>query len=304
MLFSDCIIKQKVKYVVMKKKFAILISLFILMLPVFSVCACTWSGANEQNNLVNVIWQTDENDYGIELTFTVLDQNSARYGTLKYEDKEYDIHMGWAKGKVNIDHIGYYGNIVGYANEGNAFEITGNYTIIEKNVVGIKFNNVYGDLEELKSLKDKIITVRASDIDKDEYDVSVINNVMWQSNNLNWKIYTYYGMRRFSVGTYGTGEGKTEVAVFWLADNTFKVYKLKERTPLPSGISHYIDISRIDGNAFMVGTYTNDSKQLHLTYTIEEETQPRISILYCQEIDGSQNNANWYPSSPEAAPLL
>lgn len=287
----------------MKMKY-ILISLFILILPIFSVCACTVPGANSQDELENVIWQTDENEFGIELTFTAFSRHNERYGTFKYEDKEYDIHMGWAKGKVNIDHIGYYGNTIRYAEEGKEFEITGYYTIIKQSIVEIKFYDAYGDFEELKSLKDKKITVRAYDIDPDEYDVSAINDIMWQSKNTEWKIYTYYGMRRFSVGTYGTGEEKTEVAIFWFNDNTFKVYKLKEKTPLPSGISHYIDLDRIDGNAFMVGTYTNDSKQLQLTYTIEEEAQTRISILYCHEIDNWQDNANWFPSSPEAAPLL
>lgn len=286
----------------MKMKY-VLISIFILIVSFCSVCACTVPGANRQDELENVIWQTDENEYGIELTFTAYGRRNERYGTFKYEDKEYDIHMEWAKGRVHIYHIGYYGNTIRYAEEGKEFEITGYYTIIKQSVVEIKFYDAYGDFEELKTLKDKEITVRASDVDRNECDVSVINNIMWQSKNTEWKIYTYYGMRRFSVGSYGTGEEKTEVAVFWF-DDTFKVYKLKERTPLPSGVSHYIDINRIDGNAFIVGTYTNDSKQLHLTYTIEGETQPCISILYCQEIDNWQDNANWFPSSPEAAPLL
>lgn len=287
----------------MKIKF-MLISLFIFILPVFSICACTVPGANRQDELENVIWQTDENEYGIELTFTAFDRHNERYGTFKYEDKEYDIHMGWSKGRVNIDHVGYYGNTIVYNGDGEKFEITGYYEIIEKNVVEIKFYNAYGDIEELKSLKDKKITVRASEIDKDKYDVSDFSNVMWQSKDKAWKIYTYYNMRRFSVGTYGSGESKTEIAVFWLADNKFKVYKLKEKTPLPSGISQYVDITRIDGNAFIIGTYTSDSQQLHLTYNVEGETQSRTSILYCGEIDDFLNNSYWFPSSPDAAPLL
>lgn len=287
----------------MKMKY-ILISLFILILPVFSVCACTWPGANRQDELENVIWETDENEYGIELTFTAFKRHTERYGTFKYEDEEYDIHMGWAKGRVHIYHVGYYGNTIIGVNEGQEFEITGYYKIIKQNVVEIEFYNAYGDYEELKTLKDKKITVRASEIDSDEYDVGDFNCIMWQSKNTEWKIDTYGGMRRFSVGTYGTGDEKTEIAVFWLADKTFKVYKLKERMPITSGDGHYIDANRIDGDAFIVGTYTNDSKQLNLTYTVEGEVQSRVSILYCQEIDNWQDNANWFPCSPNAVPFL
>ena len=285
----------------MKKVKCILISIFILMLPVFSLGACTWFGINRQRDLVNVVWQTDENEYGIELTFTVFDHNGDEYGTFKYEDKEYDIKMGWADGRVDITHIGYYGNAIRYPSAGKEFDITGTYKIIEKNVVEISFYNAYGDYEELQSIKDKKITVRATDINSDEYDVSEISNVMWQSKNIEWKLYTFYEMRRFSVGTYGTGEEKADIAVFWLANNTFKAYKLKEGTP-PSSM-YYIDIDRIDGNAIIVGTYTNDSKQLHLTYTVVGESQLRFSILYCQKIDNYLADPYWYPSSPEAAPF-
>ena len=286
----------------MKTKY-ILICIFIIIVSVCSVCACTVPGGNRQDELENVIWQTDENEYGIELTFTAFGRHSERYGTFKYNDKEYDIHMDWWKGVVHIAHVGYYGNTIISDDEGREFEITGSYNIIKQSIVEIKFYDVYGDGEEFKSLKDKTITVRASSINRDEYGVGDINEITWQSENNEWKIYTYYGMRRFSVGVYETEAVKTEIAVFWFTDNTFKVYKFKESTPLPDDSSRYIDINRIEGNAFIVGTYTNDSKQLNLTYTVEGETQPRNSILYCQEIDDRQYDVNWYPSSPEAAPL-
>jgi len=286
----------------MKMKY-ILISIIMFILPVFSVCACTWPGSNRQNELEYVIWQTDENEYGIELTFTVFARDGSRYGTFKYENKEYDILMGWSRNKVHIIYIGYYGNYIGYGDGGNDLQITGYYEIMAKDVVEIRFYNVYGDYEELKSLKDKKITVRATAIARDECDVSVIDGIMWQTENNEWKIYTDYGRRRFSVGTYGTGDEKTDIAVFWFADNkTFKAYKLKERTPSDDTSGTYIDITRIDGNAYIVGTYTNDPAQLHLTYTVDGENQPEISILHCNRID-KPNEDRWYPSSPDAAPL-
>lgn len=281
----------------------ILISLIILILPVLSICSCTLPGANRQDELVDVLWETDENEYGIELTFTAFETHTARHGTIKYEDKEYDIHLGWSKGEVYIERIGYYGNVIGYDGGGARFEITGNYTIIEESLVEIKFNNVYGDFEELKSLKDKKITVRATNVNRDEYDVSVLNCFKWQSENAEWEIYTYYDMRNFCVGTYGFGEDKIEIAVFWLDGKTFKVYRLKEKDPVLSNTHHYFDIDRIDGDAIIVGTYTNDSKQLHLIYTVQGETQPRISVLYSQSISNTAYKL-WYPSSPDAAPLL
>ena len=209
--------------------------------------------------------------------------------------------MGWWGGKVNIDYIGYYGSSIRYFSPEKGFEITGTYKIIEKNVVEIEFYTTYGDFEELKSLKDKKITVRATDIDPDEYDVGDISEVMWQSKNTDWTLYTYYEMRRFSVGTFGAGEDKTEIAVFWLVNNTFRAYKLKEGTP-PDGVDAYIDIDRIDGDAFIVGTYTNDSKQLHLTYTVVGETQLRFAILYYTS-DRLPDVVQWYPSSPDVAPV-
>lgn len=285
---------MKIKYII--------ISLFILILPVFSVCACTWPGANSQDELVDVVWETDENEYGIELTFTAFETHTARHGTLKYEDKEYDIHLGWSKGEVSIERIGYYGNVIGYDGGGARFEISGTYDLIEESVVEITFYYVSGDFEELKSLKDKKITVRATNINRDEYDVSVLNCFKWQSENAEWEIYTYYDMRNFSVGTYGFGEDKIEIAVFWLDGKTFKVYRLKEEDPVLSNTHHYFDVDRIDGDAIIVGTYTNDSKQLHLIYTVQGETQPRISVLYSQSISNAAYKL-WYPSSPDAAPL-
>ena len=284
----------------MKKVGCVLLSMLVLILSVFSLCACTWLGIYKWPSLVNVVWRTDANEYGIDLTFTVLDHQGDNYGSFTYEDKVYDIKLGWSKRMVDIHHIGYYGNTIRSGFEGKEFAIDGRFTIVEKNVVEIEFVYVNGDFEELQSLVDKVITVRATEIDPDECDVGDISEVMWQSKNTEWKLYTYYSMRKFSVGTYGT-DNKTDIAVFWLANNTFKAYKLKEGNP-PDNASVYFDIERIDGDAFIVGTYTNDSKQLNLTYTIEGETQPRFSTLYCQAIDDySTMYPYWYPSSPDAA---
>lgn len=281
----------------MKRK-CILISLIILtlILSAFSLCACHWT--NRQRDMVNVVWQTDDNEYGIALTFTVLDHSGDNYGTFKYENKEYDIRMGWEHGKVFIYPIGYYGNNV-RSDDKKEIRLSGTYKIKEKGVVEITFYTVYVDFEEFKPLNDKKITVRATDIDPDESDVGDISEVMWQSKDSEWKIYTYFAMRRFSVGTYGVGENKTDVVVFWLNNNRFKAYKLKDGVP-PDGGGEYVDLSRIDGDAFIVGTYTNDSKQLHLTYTLEVETQLRFSILYCQKVDNYLMDIHWYPSSSDA----
>lgn len=152
----------------MKIKY-ILIALIIFLFSGLSLCACTMPGANRQNDLKNVVWQTDENEYGIDLSFTAFDRNGLLYGTLKYGDGEYDICMSWGKNRFSLHHIGYYGNNI-YPGEGEYFDITGYYTIKVKDgsVLDLEFRSVYSDneseysdIEVLETLQDKTITIYA-----------------------------------------------------------------------------------------------------------------------------------------------
>ena len=121
------------RYMIKKLLCFTLIILSFVILP-----ACTPSSLFRHLKFKNVIWQSEDNDYGIKLEYLVLQENSNHFGTIEFSDKKYDITVLWGYGGYDIYIVDFYGKIID-----NTLHFGGGYDITEDDKVILDFSVDY-----------------------------------------------------------------------------------------------------------------------------------------------------------------
>lgn len=204
----------------MRKLIKALISSVILCLGLFSIAGCSPHNINRQNDIKNVIWRSEDNDYGIALEFVVLQDNAHYYGSLAFEYGEKEVAFTWGNGGFDIRPVDYYGQVLEEAEYA-----CGGYDIKNDTCVELEF--LSDSLFDGK-LNDKKIIIMATEIDGNSYDASVRQEVCWETTDKSFSVYVFQGCRRFGTGTYTHGMKETQFVLYFLEDSQFIAYEIKD----------------------------------------------------------------------------
>ena len=91
-----------------KKIICLLISFSILIL--FS--ACVMPKNNKQTKVLDTKWQSEENDYGIDLNFTAFKEGGVLFGQISYKGKTEEIYIVWGNLRFVTQKVSFYGNTI------------------------------------------------------------------------------------------------------------------------------------------------------------------------------------------------
>lgn len=259
--------------------------IIFIMLPIIFVCVLltgchiTVPKMNRQTKVLDAKWQSEENDYGIDLNFTAFKEGGVLFGQISYNNKTENIVMSWGNLSVDIKKIDYYGNLL------NSEYIIGHYKIIKSSKIKITFSYDYIFNDELKN---KTITVSATPIDLSLYDVSTTTNVLYEREQKDITIYTFQNTRNFSYCTLVKDEVTTTFIIFWFKDEQKFFAKKLEDNVLSSEI-------------LFDGSYASDNQSL--TLNLNENTFITESNLTfsMRNIEYYEHPTQvWYPSQIES----
>lgn len=204
----------------------------LLTLPLacsFVLTACTLPDNNRQSKLENVVWRSEENTYGIGIELLALPYSHCPYGYIEYDGDRKEVFMDWSNNRFDMNLVDYYGKDLSHSG-GEYNYIHGSYNIIEDDKVELVFS-VSDDYLFAGELSGAKITVVAHRIEPADYgDVGLYHEVCWDSGDGAMALYTFQGMRHFSVGRYLDIDGASkDIVVYWLANERFIAYEIKER---------------------------------------------------------------------------
>jgi hypothetical protein len=228
---------------------------------------------NRQQDLKNVQWLSDDNDYGIDLEFLVLQENSYHYGAISYNDVDYEIELSWADSEFSIKKVTTYGKLV------DDTYISGDYIIFEDTIVvlDIKDDSMYDG-----ELAGKNVTVEAYDVSSSNYDATVRHDICWETSDRKVQLYTFSNMRKFCTGTYYSDNSKKDVVFYFLSRSTFIIYELE------SGVQNK--------NVFAKGTYWSQGTSMILNSTLTDTADTTTLYLTSRCINYWEVPATvWYP---------
>ena len=173
----------------------------------------------------NVVWRSEENSLGVVIELLALPYSHSPQGLIEYDGKTIDIVMNWSDSSFRIDPIDYYGKYISFKDYDNPQYILGQYEIIQDNKVTLKFSkdDLFGG-----ELINKKIVITANEIDPADYEIGLHQEVCWESAS-GLTLFTYQGMRRFSIGQYAAELSSKEIVLYWLDDKAFSAYELKDR---------------------------------------------------------------------------
>lgn len=203
-----------------RKLYFFLITAIFGILAISMLSACTPHRINRQNDIKNVIWRSEDNDYGMLLEFVVLQDNAHYYGWLAFEGVEREIAFTWGNGSFDIRPVDYYGRELGEAEYAGGGYYIKNDTCVELDFLS---DSLFGG-----KLNDKKIIITANEIDGNSYDASVRQEVCWETTDKSFSIYVFQGCRRFGVGTYTHGNVETQFVLYFLEDSQFIIYEIKD----------------------------------------------------------------------------
>lgn len=245
----------------------------ILVSVLMNGCTVSLKRWNTQNEKQYVVWQSEKNDDGIVLQFSVYRERSSHFGTVSFNNETYDIAMVWGDLSFNVSKINYYGKEYAYN------DFSGRYTIKADNTVELEITRdyIYGG-----ALCGKTIVVNAYDMEDTVHDVAVLHEVCWEAENDLLTLYTYQGMRNFSVGSYSDGSTQYNLVVYWLSEGSFEAYELSD------GVQQSYVV--------MYGKYICGKDTLELTYRTSDDGAERTLLLTAREILNQEYpNEIWYP---------
>lgn len=256
-----------------KKKIGLIFIFVILFVCMLMGCTVSLKRWNTQNEKQYVVWQSEKNDDGIVLQFSVYRERSSHFGTVSFNNKTYDIAMVWGDLSFNVSKINYYGKEYDYDDFSGTYSIKGGNTV----ELEIFADNMYGG-----ALCGKTIVVNAYDMEDTVHDVAVLHEVCWAAENDLLTLYTYQGMRNFSVGKYSDGATQYNLVVYWLPEGSFEAYKLSD------GVQQ--------SDVVMYGKYICGKDTLELTYRTSDDGAERTLLLTAREILNQEYpNEIWYP---------
>ena len=263
----------------------ILCILFVILLCAFTLTACTVSMPknNKQLELENVVWSSEDNSFDVEIELLGLPYSRAIYGYVKYGDEKKEILLSWSDLHFRIDFVDYYGKTLSFINNNTPQYSQGSYKIIRDNKVELWFSQDY--LFDGK-LYDKKIVIAANEINPADYSIGLHHGVCWESGGGNLTLYTHQQMRRFSVGQYKNGESSKDVVIYWLDDNTFSAYELKD------GVQEQEEL--------LSGKYDYDGQTLTLNFSKNAICQSDSIEMTAREINYWEHPQEmWYPNIEE-----
>lgn len=256
-----------------KKKIGLIFIFVILFVCMLMGCTVSLKRWNTQNEKQYVVWQSESNDDGIVLQFSVYRERSSHVGTVSFNNKTYDIAMVWGDLSFNVSKINYYGKEYDYDDFSGTYSIKGGNTV----ELEIFADNMYGG-----ALCGKTIVVNAYDMEDTVHDVAVLHEVCWEAQNDLLTLYTYQGMRNFSVGKYSDGATQYDLVVYWLSEGSFKAYKLSD------GVQQ--------SDVVIYGQYICGKDTLELTYRTSDDGAERTLLLTAREILIQEYpDEIWYP---------
>lgn len=256
-----------------KKKMGLLFIFVVLSVCMLMGCTVSFKRNNTQNEKQYVVWQSESNDDGIVLQFSVYRERSSHFGTVSFNNQTYDIAMNWWDLNFDLSLINFYGK------EYQFKYLSGRYTIKADNTVELEFTRdyIYGE-----ALCGKTIVVNAYDMEDTVHDVAVLQEVCWETENDLLTLYTYQGMRNFSVGKYSDGATQYDIVVYWLPECSFEAYELLD------GVQQ--------SDVVMCGTYICGKDTLKLTYRTNDDGAERTLLLTAREILNQEYpDELWYP---------
>lgn len=258
----------------------IVLIFFFSIIPI-SLCACINPWLNRQDNLKNVIWQSEENDYGLSISFTVF-QHGTNYGYIDYCGEKHEITMLWQDLDFSLCLVSYYGENLSniYKADTVWYTVGGKYKILKPSKVRLTifYDNLYNG-----ALVSKDMTLSATKVNTIDYDISLQPGVTWENIEKNISITNYFYTKNFSVGTYND----IKVVTYWLENDRFSMYELVDN------IQQDIELA--------CGSYNYSSDDIILNFEknqIAEDEEIALARTEYVKMDF----LNWYP--PSDKPLL
>lgn len=256
-----------------KKKTGLLFIFVVLSVCMLMGCTISLKRWNTQNEKQYVVWQSESNDYGIDLQFFVYEERSSHFGTISFNGETYDIAMVWDDLNFIVSKVNYYGKTDDFV------DISGRYAIKDDNTVELE---ITVDYIYAGALCGKTIVVNAYDMVDTVHDVAVLSEACWEAEDDLLTLYTYQGMRNFSVGIYSDGATKYDIVVYWLPECSFEAYELSD------GVQQSAVV--------MCGTYICGKDTLELTYCTSDGGEGRTLLLTARTVLIQEYPAErWYP---------
>lgn len=247
------------------KKIMVTILTMILLFVCISGCTPEW--VNKVNSITDVIWECEDPVIKCLILKNFNEQESStNQAYIEIDGVKKDAVWGCGNAHFKLSlQTDKYGQI------GESGLFSGHYNLVNDEQLHCKV--VFDELFDGKYIG-KTIIFKAKKIDGTKYDVKYRSEITWKAtDDLDFSFDIPGLTKERGLGHIKQGNSNTDIVFYWLENNKFETYKIKEgflkETFYDGSNFNIIKDEDIRGDLVLSGTY--ESNYLNATLNIKED---------------------------------